>query len=81
MTLLTCVISLTNVCVMKLSDWLAQENMSQRAFGETIGLTQGRISQICRHGSRDMITAMAIVNQTEGAVSLEDLAPIAETAE
>lgn len=66
---------------MKLSDWLAKENMSQRAFAELIGLTQGRVSQICLRGCGDMSTARAIVMQTSGEVDYSDLLPMAETAE
>jgi len=66
---------------MRLADWLAREELTQQRFAELIGLTQGRVSQICLRGCGDLNTARAIVMQTKGWVSYDDLVPETEAAE
>lgn len=54
---------------MKLADWLQINGITQRAFAEQIGVTQGRISQICAAGTDSLSTASKIEEATQGAVT------------
>lgn len=65
---------------MHLSDWLNRNGVTQQAFGERIGLTQGRISQICLHGTDSIRVAKAIERATDGAVPMAHVTQ-AEAAE
>ncbi len=58
--------------MIRLSKWLKDNKISQRTFGEMIGLTQGRVSQICLHGTDSLRTARKISEATEGALTIED---------
>lgn len=60
---------------MKLADWLKTNKIRQDALGIEVGLTQGRISQIARKGTRDIPTARKIEIATKGEVRVEDLLP------
>lgn len=62
---------------MHLKDYLAATGTSQTAFGQTIGRSQTRISQLCndREGLADPQTAQAIINSTGGMVTAKDLRP------
>jgi len=59
---------------MRLADWLAKEGMTQQAFADLIGVTQGRVSQICLYGTGSLATAAKIVDACNGEVSFDELA-------
>lgn len=73
MRLLTRRISETNLFRMRLSDWLAKENMTQQAFAELIGVTQGRVSQVCSRGTDSLRLATKISDITNGEVPPDDV--------
>ena len=58
--------------MIRLAKWLKDNKISQRAFGERIGLTQGRVSQICLHGTDSLRMAKKIAEATQGEVAVED---------
>jgi hypothetical protein len=58
---------------MKLSEYLEKSRITQAAFGGRIGVTQGRISQICLHGTDSAAIIDRIVKETRGAVKSRDL--------
>ena len=62
---------------MKLSDWLKKpgNKMTQDALGMKLGVTQGRVSQIARNGTRDFLMIRKIVAATEYEVSADELLP------
>lgn len=59
---------------MKLGDWLNERKgaVTQDAFARSIGLTQGRISQIIKNGTREVEIALKIERATEGAVPIRE---------
>ncbi len=60
---------------MKLTEWLNEKGTkrTQDALGQSVGLTQGRISQIASKGTNDLKTALAIEAATDGQVTVADL--------
>lgn len=58
--------------MIRLAKWLKDNKISQRAFGEMVGLTQGRVSQICLHGTDSLRMARKISEATNGAITVED---------
>ena len=54
---------------MRITQWLQKEKMTQAAFAERIGVSQGRVSQICASGTDSLRTAARIVRATNGEVS------------
>ena len=66
---------------MKLSDWLAKEGMTQQAFADELGVTQGRISQICARGTDSLRMATKISEITNGEVPPDDVMKHREAAE
>lgn len=58
---------------MQLSKWLDDNEIGQADFGDRIGLTQGRISQIAKIGTDSLSTALLIEQATGGEVSIRDL--------
>jgi predicted XRE-type DNA-binding protein len=68
---------------MQLSDWLKKSGnrMTQRALGEMVGVTQGRISQIALKGTRDFPMIRKIVDATNHEVTADELLPASSRAE
>ena len=62
---------------MQLADWLKKPDnkMTQSAFGEKVGVTQGRISQIALKGTRDFVMIRKIVRATSHEVTADELLP------
>ncbi len=60
---------------MRLSEWLEHSGTTQDAFGIKIGVTQGRVSQIVRNGTRDFLMIQRIHRATNKKVLPEDLLP------
>lgn len=62
---------------MKLSDWLKKpgNKLTQDALGIKLGVTQGRVSQIARNGTRDFVMIRKICEATGYEVGAEDLLP------
>lgn len=58
---------------MRLSDWLDQNDITQKAFAKRLGLTQGRISQVCTGGTDSLRLANRISDETSGQVAISDL--------
>ena len=65
---------------MKLGDWLALKGLSQKAFGEKIGRTQGRVSQLVRGHWPSAEEGEQIFSETAGAVTPNDWLPEADAA-
>ena len=61
---------------MSLQDWLQKRKMSDQAFGEIVGLSQGYINRV-RRGivNPSITTAIAIRNATNYEVTVDDLLP------
>lgn len=60
---------------MKLSDWLSkQEGLTQAAFADQVGCTQGRIAQIINGDLPSMHLAKRIRMATGGVVTPNDFA-------
>lgn len=66
---------------MKLPDWLAKEEMTQQAFADLLGVTQGRVSQICARGTDSLRMAQKISEVTNGEVPPDDVMKHREAAE
>lgn len=66
---------------MKLSDWLAKRGMTQKALGELLGVTQGRVSQVCARGTDSLRLATKISEITDGEVPPDDVMRHREAAE
>jgi len=60
---------------MRLGAWLSEQKITQEAFGETIGRTQGRVSQLVNGSWPSSEEAERILVATGGAVSLESFLP------
>lgn len=58
---------------MKLAEWLEKNAVTQADFGTRIGVTQGRVSQICIFGTDSAAITDKIVKETGGAVRRQDL--------
>lgn len=58
---------------MKLAEWLDKNGVTQADFGARIGVTQGRVSQICINGTDSVSITDKIVKETGGAVRRQDL--------
>jgi predicted XRE-type DNA-binding protein len=58
--------------MIRLAKWLKDNKISQRTFGEMVGLTQGRVSQICLNGTNSLRMAKKISEATDGALTIED---------
>lgn len=57
---------------MKLAQWLSANKTSQRVFAERIGVTQGRVSQICLAGCNNLRLIELIAKETSGQVTVAD---------
>jgi DNA-binding transcriptional regulator YdaS (Cro superfamily) len=57
---------------MRISEWLTKEGMTQRAFAARIGVSQGRVSQICALGTDSLSMAARIVRATRGEVTADE---------
>lgn len=58
---------------MKLKDWLAQESMTQEAFGQLIHSDQGHVSDLVRGKVRPRLDSVARIELvTRGAVTAQD---------
>jgi DNA-binding transcriptional regulator YdaS (Cro superfamily) len=57
---------------MRISDWLEKEGMTQAAFAARIGVSQGRVSQICALGTDSLRTAAKIERATGGEVTCDE---------
>lgn len=68
---------------MTLEEWLKRHRprLTQDEFGRRIGVSQGRVSQIVRRGTRDIPIALAIERETKGMVRIADVLPDALRAE
>ncbi len=64
--------SVANDSDMRITEWLQKTGMTQRAFAELIGVTQGRVSQICASGTDSLSTAAKIEKATGGEVSASE---------
>ena len=53
---------------MTLRDWLKSNNITQGAFADRIGRTQGRVSQIIAKGTDSLTEGLAIERETSGMV-------------
>ncbi len=60
---------------MKLADWLRTGGMTQAAFAEAIGVSQGRVSQIAAGEAPSLELALRIQTATKGRVGPADLLP------
>ena len=62
---------------MRLSDWLNKpgNTLTQDALGAKVGVTQGRISQIARNGTRDFLMIRKLSAATNYEVSPDELLP------
>lgn len=58
---------------MKLAEWLEKNGVKQGEFGRTVELSQGRISQIAKRGTRDVEAAHKIAAATANEVTVEDV--------
>lgn len=58
---------------MTLREWLNHNETTQADFGQRIGVTQGRVSQIAENGTHDLGIALRIQRQTGGAVTVSEL--------
>ena len=65
---------------MTLAEYLQWKGLTQEAFGQKIGLTQGRISQIMREGTDSIDTSRKIYRATDGAVNLFGVEIVASEA-
>jgi transcriptional regulator with XRE-family HTH domain len=62
---------------MGLSEWLDKKGISEREFGDRIGLTQAYVNRLRRGlATPSVITAVTIRNETNGDVTVDDLVPI-----
>lgn len=66
---------------MRLTDWLKKYGVPQRAFAARIGMSQGRVSQICAVGTDSLSTAAKIEAATDGEVTVEECQQIVGAAE
>lgn len=68
---------------MTLSEWFKKpgNKTTQDAFGILIGVTQGRVSQIAKHGTRDFLMMRKISEATGGQVAVHELLPPGNLAE
>ena len=66
---------------MRIGEWLQKHSVTQRAFAEKIGMTQGRISQICASGTDSLSTARKIETATDGEVTTGECMKIEAAAE
>lgn len=57
---------------MRISEWLDKQGMTQAAFAARIGVSQGRISQICAVGTDSLSMAAKIAEATRGQVTVEE---------
>ena len=57
---------------MRISEWLEKQGMTQAAFAARIGVSQGRISQICASGTDSLSTAARIAQATGGEVTADE---------
>lgn len=64
---------------MRLNQWLQKYSVTQRAFAEKIGVTQGRISQICAIGTDSLSMAAKIEEATGGEVPAQECRQIEAT--
>lgn len=57
---------------MRISQWLEKQGMTQAAFAFRIGVSQGRISQICASGTDSLSMAARIEQATGGEVTTDE---------
>lgn len=57
---------------MKLADWIAESGLTQKAFAERVGVSQGRIAQIISGGYPRKGLAARIALATDGKVTAND---------
>lgn len=60
---------------MDIASYLAKEKISQRAFGASVNVTQGRVSQWIRGGKVPLDKIELIEAHTKGKVTRYDLRP------
>ena len=72
-------ISFANLADMDITTYLKEHNLSQEEFGQLIGVSQGRVSQLiaeCKDGRGiDIERAKTIVRATGGEITPHDLMP------
>ena len=66
---------------MSLLEWIAKHGLTQREVAARVGVTQGRISQICNGGTDSLKLAERIVALTGGEVSIAELRMVSARAE
>lgn len=66
---------------MKLSEYLDREGIKRGDFAERIGVSPGRVTQLCDGGWPSGEVAEKIVLETGGAVTADDFLPIREDFE
>lgn len=59
----------------KLASYLKANGIAQADFAARIGISQGRISKLCKSGHASLATALAIERETGGTVRVTDLKP------
>lgn len=57
---------------MKLADWIAESGLTQKAFADRVGVSQGRIAQILAGGYPRKGLAARIALATDGKVTAND---------
>lgn len=61
---------------MRLGDWLQKHGFTQKAFADAIGVTQGRVAQLCKGGENPPISLIAKIEAaTGGDVTAQDFMP------
>lgn len=65
---------------MRLTDYLATHEITQQAFAERVGCTQGRISQLIAGALPSFELARTIAAVSDGEVSMQDWPESSEAA-
>lgn len=66
---------------MKLAEYLDREGIKRGDFAERIGVSAGRVTQLCDGGWPSSDVAEKIVVETGGAVTADDFLPARDVVE